>query len=160
MEIKSISINLPKDSNLIIGHSHFIKTVEDIYETIIESGIGIKFGIAFCEASGDRLIRSDGNDQDLINHAEKEAQKISAGHTFIIFIKNAYPINILNRIKMTSEVCQIYAATANPLELIYVDTTEGRAILGVADGFRSIGIENSAQKEKRKELLQKIGYKR
>ncbi len=160
MEIGTLRIDIPEGCNLILGHTHFIKSVEDLYEALIESGAAIKFGIAFCEASGDRLVRSDGNDEMLIKHAEKEAMKIAAGHTFVIFIKNAYPINILNRIKNVSEVCSVYAATANPIEVVYVETQLGRAIIGVVDGEKSIGIENEEKKRWRKEFLRKLGYKR
>ncbi len=160
MEIRSLKIDMPEGCNVILGHTHFIKSIEDLYEALIESGTSIRFGIAFCEASGDRLIRSDGNDDALVKHAEKEAMKISAGHTFIIFVKNGYPINVLNRIKNTSEVCRIYTATANPLEVIYTETESGRAILGVVDGEKPVGIEDEEKKKERKEFLRKIGYKR
>ncbi len=160
MEIRSLKIDMPEGCNVILGHTHFIKSIEDLYEALIESGTSIRFGIAFCEASGDRLIRSDGNDDALVKHAEKEAMKISAGHTFIIFVKNGYPINVLNRIKNTSEVCRIYTATANPLEVIYTETESGRAILGVVDGENPVGIEDEEKKKERKEFLRKIGYKR
>lgn len=160
MELKSVKIDMPEGCNVILGHTHFIKSVEDLYETLVESGTSIKFGIGFCEASGDKLIRSDGNDEELVKHAEKEAMKISAGHTFIIFVKDGYPINVLNRIKNVSEVCRIYAATANPLEVIYTETENGRAVLGVVDGERPVGIETEEKKKERKEFLRKIGYKR
>lgn len=160
MELKSIAVEIPKECNVILGHTHFIKSVEDLYETLAESGTAIKFGIAFCEASGDKLVRSDGNDPGLVAHAEKEAMKIAAGHTFIIFLKNGYPVNVLNRIKNVSEVCCVYAATANPIEVIYTETKLGRAILGVVDGEKPLGIENDEKKKERKELLRKFGYKR
>ena len=120
----------------------------------------IKFGIAFCEASQDRLVRSDGNDAGLVAHAEKEAMRIAAGHTFVIFLKDGYPVNVLNRIKNVSEVCRIYTATANPLEVVYTETENGRAILGVVDGEKPAGIENGEKKKERMEFLRKIGYKR
>lgn len=160
VELKTIDIEIPKDCNVILGHSHFIKTVEDIYETIIESGLSIKFGIAFSEASAKRLIRSDGNDEELIKHAEKECKKLSCGHCFIIFLKSGFPVNILNRIKNTSEVCTIYAATANPLQVIIAETEKGRGILGVIDGETPLGIEGEEDKKERKEFLRKIGYKK
>jgi len=160
MELKSLKIETPEGANVILGHTHFIKSVEDLYEALIESGTSIKFGIGFCEASGDKLVRSDGNDEELVKHAEKEAMKISAGHTFIIFVKNGYPVNVLNRIKNVSEVCRIYTATANPLEVIYTETENGRAILGVVDGEKPVGIENEEHKKERTEFLRKIGYKR
>ncbi|MEM4330208.1 MAG: adenosine-specific kinase [Candidatus Bilamarchaeaceae archaeon] len=156
-----VSIEIPQNCNIIIGHAHFIKTVEDLYETLAESGTALKFGIAFCEASGKCLVRSDGNDEELIKAAEKEALKIGAGHTFIIFLKNGYPINVLNRIKNVSEVCTIFAATANPLELIVAENDKGaRGILGVIDGKKPQGIESEEDKQWRKDFLRKIGYKR
>jgi adenosine/AMP kinase len=158
--MKTVELAIPEGCNAIIGHSHFIKTVEDLYETLAESGTALRFGIAFCEASGERLVRSDGNDEGLIGHAEKEAMKIGAGHTFVIFLKDGYPVSVLNRIKNVSEVCSVYTATSNPVEIVYVDTVHGRAIIGVADGMRPLGIEKKEDKEKRKEFLRKIGYKR
>lgn len=160
MKLETVEITIPEGDNVIIGHSHFIKSVEDIYEALVESGTALRFGLAFCEASGDKLVRSDGNDEKLTERAEKEAMKIGAGHTFVIFLSGGYPINVLNRIKNVSEVCSVYTATANPVEIIYVDTHHGRAILGVADGMRPVGIEKKEDKEKRKEFLRKIGYKR
>lgn len=160
VEIKLVEVKIPEGCNVILGQSHFIKTVEDLYETIVESGMGIKFGIAFCESSGKRLIRSDGNNAELVKHAEKEAMKIGAGHTFIVFIKNGFPVNVLNRIKNVSEVCSIYAATANPLKVVIAETEEGRGILGVIDGGKPAGIEKEEDKKERKELLRKLGYKR
>jgi len=160
MELKSLKVDIPEGTNVILGHTHFIKSVEDLYEALIESGTSLKFGIGFCEASQDRLVRSDGNDEELVKHAENEAMKIAAGHTFIIFVKDGYPINILNRIKNVSEVCRIYTATANPLEVIYTETENGRAILGVVDGERPVGIEDESKKKERREFLRKIGYKR
>jgi adenosine/AMP kinase len=160
MELKTVKIEIPDESNVIVGHTHFIKSVEDIYETLAESGTALKFGFAFCEASGDLLVRSDGNDDELTKHAEKEAMKISAGHTFIIFLKNGFPINVLNRLKSLSEVCSIHAATANPLELVIAESESGRGILGVIDGGTPLGIETQEDKKKRKEFLRTIGYKR
>lgn len=160
MELKSLKVDIPEGTNVILGHTHFIKSVEDLYEALIESGTSLKFGIGFCEASQDRLVRSDGNDEELVKHAENEAMKIAAGHTFIIFVKDGYPINILNRIKNVSEVCRIYTATANPLEVIYTETESGRAILGVVDGETPVGIEDESKKKERREFLRKIGYKR
>ena len=160
LQLKSINVTIPEGCNVIFGHTHFIKSIEDLYETLVESGIALKFGIAFCEASGQRLIRSDGNDSELTRHAEQEAMKIGAGHSFIIFIRGGFPISILNRVKMVSEVCTVYVATANPLEIVYADTSEGRAILGISDGMRPLGIETETDKSARKEFLRKIGYKR
>lgn len=160
MELKAVKIGIPEDANVIIGQAHFIKSVEDIYEALAESGTALRFGLAFCEASGDLLVRSDGNDESLTRHAEKEAMKISAGHSFIIFLKNGYPVNVLNRIKNISEVCNIHAATANPLELIIAETENGRGIIGVVDGGLPKGIETEADRKKRREFLRAIGYKR
>ena len=160
LEFKTVDIEVPEGCNVVIGQSHFIKTVEDLYETVVESGMGIKFGFAFCEASGKRLIRSDGNDAELQRHAEKEAQKIGAGHTFILFVKNGFPVNILNRIKGLSEVTNVFCATANPVQAIIVETEKGRGMMGVVDGETPLGIESDADREERKDFLRKIGYKR
>lgn len=160
VEIKIVEIGIPEGCNIILGQSHFIKSVEDLYETISESGMGIKFGLAFCESSGKKLIRSDGNDVELVRHAENEALKIGAGHSFIIFLKNGFPINVLNRIKNVSEVCNIYAATANSLQVIIAETENGRGILGVIDGEKPAGIEKEEDRKERKEFLRKLGYKR
>ncbi len=160
-KVSEIEISLDKDSNIIIGQTHFIKTVEDLYEALITSFPGIEFGIAFNEASGDRLIRKDGNNEELIKKVVEFAEKIGAGHSFVILLKNAYPINVLNRIKQVMEVVNIYAATANPLKvLVYDDGNDGRAIIGVIDGKKPLGVENEADKEKRHKLLRDIGYKR
>ncbi len=160
MEIKSLKIDIPEGCNVILGHTHFIKSVEDLYETIFESGTSIKFGIAFCEASGPRLVRSEGNDEKLIKYAEEAAMRVAAGHTFVVFLSSGYPVNVLNRIKNVSEVCRIYTATANPVGVVYVDTAEGRAILGIADGAKPLGVEGDEDRKNRKVLLRKIGYKR
>lgn len=155
-----IDIDVPKDVNVIVGQSHFIKTVEDVYEALITSCPGIEFGLAFCEASGDRLIRFDGNNQELIELAIKNAKKIAAGHTFIIYIRNAWPINVLNRLKNIQEITMIYCATANPLQIILIETNQGRGIIGVVDGFKPIGVEDEEKKRERIEFLRKIGYKK
>jgi len=152
--------DIPKECNVILGHTHFIKSVDDLYEALVESSTSIKFGIAFSEASGERLVRSEGNDAELTKHAEKEAMKIGAGHTFIIFLKNGYPVNVLNRIKNVSEVCTIHAATANPVSAIILETKEGRGVVGVIDGATPIGIETEEDRKKRREFIKKIGYKR
>ena len=160
-KVSEIEINLDKNLNIIIGQTHFIKTVEDLYEALITSFPGIEFGIAFNEASGDRLIRNDGNNEELIKKSTEFAEKIGAGHSFVILLKNAYPINVLNRIKQVMEVVNIYAATANPLKvLVYDDGNEGRGIIGVIDGKRPLGIEKEEDKEKRHRFLRNIGYKR
>lgn len=159
MEIKIIKIEKPDEINFILGQSHFIKTVEDIYEAIITTVANMKFGIAFCESSGPALVRYAGNDQEMIELAKKNALNLSCGHIFIIFLKNGYPINILNAIKNIPEVCSIYCATANPAEIIIAETEMGRGILGVIDGVKSKGIEQEKDINDRKNFLRKIGYK-
>jgi len=159
LELKIIKIDKPLDLNFILGQGHFIKIVEDLYETLVNSVPGIKFGLAFSEASGACKIRCAGNDADLKELACKNALELASGHSFIIFLKDAYPINVLNAIKNIPEVCNIYCATANPVEVIVADSQNGRAILGVIDGLRPKGVENDADIAWRKELLRKIGYK-
>ncbi len=159
MELKVISIEKPEEMNFILGHSHFIKTVEDLYEAIVQTNPAMKFGIAFCEASGPALVRFVGNDQKLIELAQMNAMNLAAGHTFIIMMEGGFPVNILNTIKNVPEVCRIYCATANPTEVIVAETEQGRGILGVIDGVRTKGIETDDDIVKRKELLRKIGYK-
>jgi len=160
MEFKSIKINKPEDTNIIIGQSHFIKTIEDLYEVLIAAVPGIKFGVAFCESSGPCLIRSEGNEPELIKLAEENAYNLSCGHSFFIIMKNAFPINVLNQVKSVPEVCSIYCATANPVEVIVAESKQGRGILGVIDGLKSKGIEIDTDKLDRKDFLRKIGYKR
>lgn len=160
MQMISVKLGVPEGVNLILGQSHFIKTVEDFYETLTSSSPSIKFGIAFCESSGPALIRYDSNDKTLEELAVEFAQKLSAGHIFVVLISNAYPINILNRIKMLDEVASIYCATANPVEVILVETEQGRGVLGVIDGVKSKGVEGEEEKKQRHEFLRKIGYKR
>ncbi len=159
MELKSVAIAIPEGSNLILGQSHFIKTVEDLYEIMIGTSPQIQFGIAFCEASGACLIRAAGNDSVLQAAAVQNATEIAAGHSFILFLKEAYPINCLNAIKQCPEVCTIYCATANPVEVIVVETTQGRGILGVIDGFAPKGVESDADVKTRHDLLRQFGYK-
>ena len=160
MEIKNIQIQKPEAINFILGQSHFIKTVEDLHETLVTSVPGIKFGLAFCEASGDCLVRWSGTDDAMIELARQNAKAIGAGHSFIIFLGEGYfPINILNQVKMVPEVCRIYCATANPTDVIVMDVGEGRAILGVADGKRPEGIEDEEGIAWRKNFLRMIGYK-
>ncbi len=159
MDIKAIQIEKPEGLNLILGQSHFIKTVEDIHEAMVNSVPGIKFGVAFCEASEPALVRASGTDDELVNLAKKNALAIGAGHCFIVFMRDAYPINVLNAIKGVPEVCLIFAATANPLQVLIVETDQGRGIVGVVDGVKSKGIESEQDIQKRKELLRKIGYK-
>ncbi len=159
MEFKSVTIDLPEGSNIIIGQAHFIKTVEDLYEIMMGISSQVKFGIAFCEASGECLIRIAGNDISLQELATNNAKMLGAGHSFIILLKDAYPINFLNAIKQCSEVCQIYCATANPVEVIIAETQQGRGILGVVDGYAPKGIESEADIKARQNLLRQIGYK-
>lgn len=155
-----IPIEKPETINFILGQSHFIKTVEDIHESLVCAVPGIKFGLAFCEASGDCLVRWSGTDLDMIELAKKNASAISAGHSFIIFLGDGfYPLNILNTIKMIPEVCRIFCATANPSEIIVAETDQGRGIMGVIDGFHTRGIEDENKIMERKALLRKIGYK-
>jgi uncharacterized protein len=159
MELKSVAIALPEGCNLILGQTHFIKTVEDLYEIMVNASAQVKFGIAFCEASGPCLIRTVGNDSEMQTTATRNAEAIAAGHSFIILLKEAYPINFLNAIKQCPEVCTIYCATANPVEVIVAETAQGRGILGAIDGFAPKGVESAEDVKARQELLRKIGYK-
>ena len=159
MELKTIKIDPPTDCNIILGTAHFIKTIEDLYEALIDAVPNIQFGIGFCEASGSCLVRKEGNDKQLKDLASTQALKLSCGHSFIIFLKNAFPINVIDKIRKVPEVCTIYAATANPLEIIVVETEQGRGILGVVDGFNAKGIETDKDAEERKKFLRTIGYK-
>ena len=159
MEIKSIKIEKPDELNMILGHSHFIKTVEDIHEAMVNTVPGAKFGLAFCEASGPCLVRYAGTDAELVDLAKKNAYTLSAGHSFILFMKDMFPVNVLNAIQQVPEVCRIFCATANPVEVLIVETEMGRGIIGVVDGFRSKGIETEKDIEDRKGFLRMIGYK-
>jgi len=159
MEIKVLKVEVPEGCNVIVGKTHFIKSVEDIHELLVNCVPNIKFGLAFCEASGKCLVRYSGNDEELVKLAREKAFEIGCGHSFIIFMKNAYPINVLPRLKQVPEVVGIYCATANPVELIIAETEQGRAILGVVDGFKPKGIEEEEDIKERKEFLRKIGYK-
>ena len=159
INLKLVSIEKTEDMNFILGQTHFIKTVEDIYEVMMNSVPNAKFGIAFCEASGPCLIRTEGNDDNLIQTAAKNAMNIGAGHSFIVLMKNGFPINVLNRIKMVPEVTRIFCATANPVEVITASTQQGNGILGVIDGSSPNGIEEEQDRNARKEFLRKIGYK-
>ena len=159
MELKTITVEIPQGANIIIGQTHFIKTAEDLYEVMVNAVPGIKFGIAFCEASGPCLIRHEGNDQFLKDVAIKNARNIAAGHTFVIIIKDAFPVNVLNAIKACPEVCSIFCATANPIQVIVAETEQGRGILGVIDGFSPKGVEDEKDIHARKQLLRKFGYK-
>lgn len=162
MEVKifKVHVKIPEGANVIIGRSHFIKSAEDIYEALVTSVPGIKFGLAFNEASGKRLVRYEGNDEELVKVAIETALNIGAGHIFVLFIRNAYPINILNQLKNVQEVVSLYVATGNPVEVIIAETSQGRAIIGVVDGYSPLGIETEEDKRERKEFLRKIGYKK
>jgi adenosine/AMP kinase len=160
LELKLVAIEKPADTNLILGQSHFIKTVEDLYEAVVGSVPGIKFGLAFCEASGACLVRVEGTDEALKASAASTARAIGAGHSFVILLKDAYPVNVLNAVKACPEVCRVFCATANPLQVVVAETEQGRGILGVVDGSSPKGVEDAAGVAWRQDLLQKIGYKR
>jgi adenosine/AMP kinase len=160
MELKAIPVEIPENGNIIIGQTHFIKTVEDVYETIVNTVPQMKFGIAFNEASGPCLTRFDGNDEDLKALAVRNATSVGAGHMFVVVMRDGYPINILNRIQQVPEVCGIYCATANPAQVIVAETEQGRGILGVVDGSSPLGVETEEDVRKRHGFLRMIGYKR
>jgi uncharacterized protein len=160
MRTDAVELRKPVDANIIVGQSHFIKTAEDIYEALVNSVPGVKFGIAFCEASADRLIRVEGNDDGLRAAAVDNAQRIAAGHTFVVVLSQAYPINVLGAIKAVPEVCGIFCATANEAEVLVAQTERGRGIIGVVDGQTPLGVENDEDAKKRREFLRRIGYKR
>lgn len=159
MEIKVVEVDNPRELNLVLGQAHFIKSVEDLHEALVTAVPGIKFGIAFCEASGPALVRHSGTDQKLIDLAVGNAEEIGAGHLFIIFLDGAFPINVLNRIKQVPEVCSIYCATANAVQVVIAETEKGRGILGVVDGISPKGVEAETDIAERKSFLRKIGYK-
>ncbi|RKX24191.1 MAG: adenosine monophosphate-protein transferase [Candidatus Zixiibacteriota bacterium] len=155
-----VKIDIPEGVNVIFGQTHFIKTVEDLYETLVTSSPSLKFGIAFCEASQQRLVRTDGNDAELTEMAQQAAFDVGCGHSFFVFMKDGFPINVLGRVKAVDEVCGIYCATANPLQVIVAETDLGRGVKGVIDGQAPIGIETADDKKERMKFLRKIGYKR
>jgi len=159
MELKIVVIEKPEDVNFILGQSHFIKTIEDLHEAIVQTVPQMKFGVAFCESSGPALVRFSGNDDDLITLAKKNALKLSAGHCFVVFMRDGFPVNILNTIKNISEVANIYCATGNPAQVIVAENEQGRGILGVIDGVKSKGIETEDDRKARHDFLRKIGYK-
>lgn len=159
MELSIVKIEKPENLNFILGQSHFIKTIEDIHEALVSTVPGIKFGVAFCEASGPSLVRFSGTSDEMVELAKKNAMALSAGHSFIIFLENAFPINVLNIIKNVPEVCRVFCATANPTEVVIAETEQGRGILGVIDGLRTKGIETESDIAYRKDFLRKIGYK-
>lgn len=159
MELHIVPIEKPEEVNLILGQSHFIKTVEDIHEALVGAVPGIHFGLAFCESSGPALVRWSGTDEEMVELAKKNALALSAGHSFIIFLRDAFPINVLNAVKMVPEVCRIFCATANPLQVVIAETEEGRGILGVIDGMKTQGVETEEDIAARKALLRRFGYK-
>ena len=159
MELTTVTIQNPEAVNFILGQSHFIKTVEDLHEALVGAVPGIQFGLAFCESSGPALVRWSGTSDEMIDLARRSALALSAGHCFIVFLANCYPINVLNAIKAAPEVCRIYCATANPVEVILAETDQGRAILGVVDGLKTKGVETEEDVAERKALLRKFGYK-
>jgi adenosine/AMP kinase len=159
MELKVVKLDTPEGCNLILGQSHFIKTVEDVYEAIATSTPAVKFGLAFCESSGDRLVRVEGNDDELEKVAVENALRLGCGHSFVVLMREAYPINVLNQLKAVPEVCTIHAATANPLEVIVAETEQGRGVLGVVDGQTPLGVEDEEGIKWRREILRKFGYK-
>jgi adenosine/AMP kinase len=160
MQLHTVRIEKPEPINFILGQTHFIKSVEDIHEALVNAVPGIKFGVAFCEASGKCLVRWSGTDPAMVELARKNAQAIAAGHVFIVFLGDGfYPVNVLNAVKAVPEVCRVYCATANPTEVVIAETQQGRGVLGVVDGFSPKGVEDDAEIKWRKELLRKIGYK-
>lgn len=159
MEFKTVKVQVPERSSVIVGMAHFVKTVEDLYEALVNSVPNVKFGIGFCESSGPCLVRHEGNDAELRNLAAEKAFEIGCGHSFIVFLRDAYPINVLGRVKDVVEVCDVFAATSNPLEVLIAETEQGRGIVGVVDGLKSKGIEKDEDGKARKEFLRKIGYK-
>ncbi|MFF0533347.1 adenosine-specific kinase [Nocardia amikacinitolerans] len=159
MELTAVRIDKPDDLNVVIGQSHFIKTVEDLHEALIGVGPYLRFGLAFCEASGPRLVRRSGNDDELVELATKNAVAVGAGHSFIVFVREGYPVNVLNALRQVPEVCGIFCATANPVEVLIAETELGRGIVGVVDGSVPVGVESPDDLEDRKQLLRRIGYK-
>jgi adenosine/AMP kinase len=159
VEFKTVKVEPPKECNVIVGMAHFIKTAEDLYEALVNAVPQVKFGLGFCESSGPCLVRTEGNDPGLRRLAAEKASEIGCGHSFIIIMKNVYPINVLDKVKAVPEVCTIFAATANPLEIIIAETEQGRGIIGVVDGYKSKGVESAENVRERREFVRKIGYK-
>ena len=160
MNLTAVALDIPPDCNLVAGQSHFIKTIEDLAEIVVTTVPGAHFGVAFCEASGPCLIRTEGDDPALIAAAVSNAERVAAGHTFYILLKGAYPINLLNAVKLCPEVCRIFCATSNPVQALVVQTDQGRGVVGVVDGASPRGVEDQAARSARREFLRKIGYKR
>ncbi|MGK8512981.1 adenosine-specific kinase [Nocardia asiatica] len=159
MELTAVRIDKPDELNVVIGQSHFIKTVEDLHEALVGVSPHLRFGLAFCEASGPRLVRRSGNDDALVELATENALAIAAGHSFVVFLREGYPVNVLNAVRQVPEVCGIFCATANPVEVLIAETELGRAIIGVVDGFVPLGVENAEDQAARRQLLRQIGYK-
>ena len=159
MELLGVRIEKPDEVNLILGQAHFIKTVEDVYEALVGASPGLRFGLAFCESSGPCLVRRAGNDEELVELAVRNALALSAGHSFVVFLRGAFPINVLNALKLVPEVAGIFCATANPVEVVVAETEQGRAVLGVVDGSPPRGVENEADVADRRALLRELGYK-
>ena len=159
LELKVVAIDKPADTNLILGQSHFIKTVEDLYEALVGSSPHLRFGLAFCEASGPRLVRRAGNDPALVDLAVRHALALGAGHSFVVLLREGFPVNVLNQVKAVPEVCRIYCATANPVQVVVAETEQGRGVLGVVDGSTPVGVETDDDERDRRALLRDIGYK-
>jgi hypothetical protein len=159
MELSLVAIDKPESANVILGQSHFIKTVEDLHEAMVNAVPGIQFGLAFCEASGPSLVRASGTDEALTGLAVRNALALSAGHVFVILLGNAYPINVLNAVKAVPEVCRVFCATANPVQVVVAESEQGRGVLGVIDGERTQGVESAADAAERKDMLRRFGYK-
>lgn len=159
MELTTVAIEKPEDVNVVLGQAHFIKTVDDLYETLAASSPHLRFGLAFCEASGARLVRRAGNDPELVELAVLNATRVGAGHSFVVFLREGYPVNVLNQLKQVPEVCRIFCATANPVDVVVGETELGRGILGVVDGAVPLGVETEEDVAARHELLRAIGYK-
>jgi adenosine/AMP kinase len=159
MQLSTVTIEKPEDVNVILGQSHFIKTVEDLHEALAGASSQLRFGIAFCESSGPRLVRRSGNDPALVELATRAALALGAGHSFVVFLREGYPVNVLNQVKSVPEVCRVYCATANPVQVVIAETDQGRGILGVVDGGTPLGVEREEDVRERKELLRRIGYK-
>ena len=159
MELHVVAVDKPDEMNFVFGQSHFVKTVEDLYEALVGASPHLKFGLAFCESSGPRLVRRAGNDEELIEIATRNALAVGAGHTFFIFVREGYPVNVLNQVKAVPEVCQVFCATANPVEVVVAETDQGRGVLGVIDGGAPLGVETEEDVAARHGLLRAIGYK-
>jgi adenosine/AMP kinase len=159
MEISSVPVDKPEDVGFILGQAHFIKTVEDLHETLAGTSPSLRFGVAFCESSGPRLVRRSGNDPELVSLAERAALAIGAGHTFVVLVREGFPVNVLNPIKQVPEVCQVFCATSNPVEVLVGTTRTGRGVLGVIDGGAPLGVEGPVEETQRRKLLRSLGYK-